>query len=338
MRTGKEILHAVWRNLYWYWTLRPKKRTAYLMVMPTHENIGDAAIAVAMKRMLSRCGYSRLVEITARQYWEEQGCIRRAMPKNATLFLEGGGSIGDVYQSTDANRRAVLTDFPSHRIVIFPQTIFYQDKSAMEASIPFYNRANLVVAARETTSQDIMQSLYPNATVILVPDIVLSMVNPCTQKARSGITVCFRKDQECALPESERLSLLEALRTQGYSVRFTDMLHSQPILPPEREKVMQDKMEEFAVSRLVITDRLHAMIFCAITATPCITFGNNHHKVQGVYQWIRHLPYIRFACTAEEALALIPQLSIPENPYTPLEDAFLPLIQEITQKGDAKNG
>ena len=44
----------------------------------------------------------------------------------------------------------------------------------------------------------------------------------------------------------------------------------------------------------MITDRLHGMVFAAITSTPCIALSNYNQKVKGTYEWIKHLPYIRF--------------------------------------------
>ena len=59
-------------------------------------------------------------------------------------------------------------------------------------------------------------------------------------------------------------------------------------------ELVRAKMCQFAEAELVITDRLHGMIFSAITETPCIVLGNHNHKIEGSYQWIKHLPYIRF--------------------------------------------
>ena len=42
----------------------------------------------------------------------------------------------------------------------------------------------------------------------------------------------------------------------------------------------------------MVTDTLHCMVSAAITGTPCIAFDNLSGKVQGVYQWIKNLPYI----------------------------------------------
>ena len=65
---------------------------------------------------------------------------------------------------------------------------------------------------------------------------------------------------------------------------------------------------EFASAELVVTDRLHGMIFATITGTPCLVFSNNNHKVSESYKWIHSLPYIKFIKTAEEAISFIPEL------------------------------
>ena len=43
---------------------------------------------------------------------------------------------------------------------------------------------------------------------------------------------------------------------------------------------------------MVITDRLHCMIFSAITSTPCIVIDNYTNKISGVYKWISNYNYL----------------------------------------------
>ena len=44
----------------------------------------------------------------------------------------------------------------------------------------------------------------------------------------------------------------------------------------------------------MITDRLHGMIFAAITGTPCVVLQNNNHKIKATYEsWLRPLKHIR---------------------------------------------
>ena len=50
---------------------------------------------------------------------------------------------------------------------------------------------------------------------------------------------------------------------------------------------------DFKKAELVITDRLHGMIFCYITGTPALVFLNNNHKVKSSYFWINNAPHIK---------------------------------------------
>src|SRR5699024_1734022 len=65
-----------------------------------------------------------------------------------------------------------------------------------------------------------------------------------------------------------------------------------------RKKYLERKFKEFSTSKLVVTDRLHGMIFSLITGTPCIAFDNISKKVSGVYEWFKDTGYI--ICITEE--------------------------------------
>ena len=91
-------------------------------------------------------------------------------------------------------------------------------------------------------------------------------------------------------------------------------------------------MQEFADSELVITDRLHGMVFAALTGTPCIVFSNYNHKVKGTYDWISYLPYIKYVESLEEAKKCIPELIAMENTCydsKPLQSYYNKLIEVI---------
>ena len=66
------------------------------------------------------------------------------------------------------------------------------------------------------------------------------------------------------------------------------------------ELYVYNKLTEFASASLVITDRLHGLIFSAITNTPCIAFDNLSGKVHGIYHWIEDIPTIRLINTFKE--------------------------------------
>lgn len=63
----------------------------------------------------------------------------------------------------------------------------------------------------------------------------------------------------------------------------------------KRDYEVELQFDRFRKSEIVFTDRLHGMIFSAITGTPCIAFPNVSHKVKGVYDWVlKDCPYILF--------------------------------------------
>ena len=53
-------------------------------------------------------------------------------------------------------------------------------------------------------------------------------------------------------------------------------------------------LNKYRKSQLVITDRLHGMIFAAITSTPCIALGNYNHKIKACSKTLEHLGYIQY--------------------------------------------
>ena len=67
-------------------------------------------------------------------------------------------------------------------------------------------------------------------------------------------------------------------------------------LPVEdRQGQLQELLDAFRKAEIVVTDRLHGMIFSAITGTPCVAFRNRNHKIKSTYDsWLRANEYIRF--------------------------------------------
>lgn len=321
--------HNLTQYLHWYKRLHPGKKTAYLVASPTHENTGDAAIVLGVHSFLREHGYSYVVEITTEEYWNYRRCIGRVMPRDALICLNGGGNMGDVYQLEETNRRTILGDFPNHRVVIFPQTIYYTDEQAQQDSVPYYNRENITITAREKTSYEMMKALYPRANVILAPDIVLSMNDHRHPHPRKGIVICFREDREQLMTNEARDTLVKKLQQSGYNVTNTDMMYGASIPREKREQVVEDKKNIFARAELVITDRLHAMILCVISGTPCLVFGNNHHKIRGVYEWIKYLDYISFVQSTEEVLEKLEAFISRES------RRYIPRMEDFKQLADA---
>lgn len=331
-RSKKDLLYPIRRIHGWlyeyksdkkrfqairHWLNRPSGKKAYILGTPSHDNVGDSAIVAAEIAFLRQCGFSadRIIEIPVERFKNDQKQICRVLAsKRDLLFWHGGGNMGDQWYEEELFRREIFKALPHNRILMFPQTLYYltneQSRVHEELSVEVYDgREGLTLIAREQPSYERMKTLYPHTEILLTPDIVLSTTAATYGVAaceRRGVLLCLRGDLERAIDAEETARLHAYLK--GYACRETDMYAGITVTPENRLECIRKKMEEFASSELVITDRLHGMVFAAITGTPCVVFSNNNHKVHGTYSWICHLPYIRYVDTAQQAENVIPEL------------------------------
>lgn len=324
--------------------LLPLGRKYYVLGTPTHTNIGDSAIVLAERAFLERyaCSADRIKELTVGEVKERTEaiiwCLKKA--KRSTICWHGGGNMGDQWFQEEAFRRKLIAELPDRNTVVFPQTIFYTDtergKREEAASIPVYNgRSSMTLVAREQTSYQKMKEIYPDTKILLTPDIVLS----CTMKdfgvspeERKGALLCARSDAEKSIQDNVWEELIKELESAGEAVRRTDMYSAESVTKENRAERVREKMQEFCSAKLVITDRLHGMVFAAITGTPCIVFSNYNHKVKGTFDWISYLPYIRYVETEDEAKQVIPELLKMKNcrfDNSPLKPYFDQLAEVV---------
>ncbi len=358
-KMGCDVLYPVRRfhGVFYEWNIKqkkknslqeylqtPKENKAIILGTPEHRNLGDSAIVLAEMSFLAKAGlvHERIKEITVAEYNCYEDKIEPIIKNQRCVFWHGGGNMGDVWPAEEQFRQMVLKRIPHLPVVIFPQTIDYRDKSEGNAlrteSFRVYNsHKNLTLIAREKQSFDIIQQMYPNAKIMLTPDIVLSATAAdfgVENQQRQGILLCMRSDIERSMTDEMRHEVERLAKQCEVSVKYTDMYADGAVTKKNRLQCVQAKMQEFAKSELVITDRLHGMVFAAITGTPCIAFSNNNHKVRGTYEWIKYLPYIRYAESAEDVERFLPELLAMENckydntPLMPYFDQIAEVVKE----------
>ena len=272
------------------------KVQAILLNTPLHGNIGDHAIAVAEKEILSSLGISVLDFPWVKKRFN---ILAKLTPKDKVILVHGGGYIGDLWIKEEEKLEIILQAFKNHKIIIMPQTVRFDLETAegrefFERAIRVFSaRPSLTVFLREKISYEFMRKNMPQVYVELVPDVVM-MLQPDVTVPRSGVLVCLRNDKEKTMTEENRSVLLTLLNKHYDRITYSDMIENRNIGPEERHRMVKHKLREFAVSELVITDRLHGMIFAAVTETPCIVLNSRSHKIRGCYEWLKELGYIRF--------------------------------------------
>lgn len=295
------------------WKLDKKVRFSILMNIikhkviivgtPEHGNLGDNAIVLAMYSFLDFAGIPshKIYEITYSEYELIQDDLKKIIKRKKLVIGIGGGNFGDLWFNEQELRESFVLHFKHCPIIIFPQTVYYSDYSNANSAIELFKETKrITLCAREEESYKIMNRLFGEycRNIIAVPDIVLFMdkmyFHIDMEYQREGIMFCMRKDKEKAVEDSFITDLERTLEGMGLTYRHSDTVIVNRTNRDNRMAYVREKLKEFMSSELVITDRLHGMVFAAITGTPCLVFGNNHHKVSGTYTWISHLPYIKF--------------------------------------------
>ena len=164
----------------------------------------------------------------------------------------------------------------------------------------------LILMAREETSYGIMKREFASNQVFLVPDIVLYLDKSSPKTNRQGILLCLRTDKESVLSEKQKRGILRRLHNYRRDITMKDTVVPYQVYAAGREKELNRIWDQFRSAELVITDRLHGMIFAVITGTPCIVLNNYNHKVKSEYEFVKHLGYIWFAKKADDIFTLLP--------------------------------
>ena len=282
------------------------EKKIFYMLLPEHGNLGDQAIVYATLKFLEdKYPEHRIIKFNFLETVEGVDVIKKTFNIGDFIVLHGGGNMGNLYVHEEKARRYVIASLIKYPIVSFPQTIYFSDdckgNEEFELSKRYYSyNKNLVLLARENRSYNIMNKNFINNNIYFCPDIVFYLNNKVkfNPKHRKQIMTCFRKDKETYYNLNSKTELIDYLG-KIYSVFENDTIVNYMVGHLDREKELQNLWNEYSKSKVVITDRLHGMIFAVITKTPCIVLRSLDYKVLETYELIKDLNYIRLVDTLD---------------------------------------
>lgn len=278
---------------------KDKKKIIYTLV-PTHGNMGDQAIAYAtLKYLEEQFSEYEIIQVNREDTYKYCMALKKVVNKDDIIFLHGGGNMGNLYPIEEQDRRAIIHMFDDNKIISMTQTISFTDdengkKEFIKTKRIYENHKDLTLIAREQKSFNIMKKNLNVKNIVINPDIVLYLNEMDLNKvnSRTKIMTCLRDDKESILGNAKD-NFINELNKSYINVFNYDTVIDKRITKEIRKIELEDIFNKFRESKLVITDRLHGMVFAAITKTPCIVTKSLDHKVTGTYEWIRDLNYIR---------------------------------------------
>lgn len=277
---------------------RSDKPAIILFNSPDYKNLGDHAIAVAERQFFVKNfeDYD-FIEVSCEEYIKENQQIKSVVRDDDIIAITGGGNFGTMWLWIYDLILNIINVFKDNKIIILPQSLCFEENEfsrieSMRAKQILEKHGQVTLCLRDKKSFENANLLFDERVKkLLVPDMALDLVFENSYD-RDGIGICLRNDKEKSAINDE--DIIKAANAMGLEVNTISTIFKENVFLDNREKEVNNLLNIIANNKLVITDRLHGMIFCAITNTPCIVFDNSYGKISGVYEWIKELPHIEF--------------------------------------------
>lgn len=285
--------------------IKPKSvgNRIWFLDAPEYGNLGDQAIAYAILRFCEDNLIDReLIEFQENTVLQYLGWLKKNIDTSDVIILQGGGNLGNIYPRYEFIRRIIIKSFPNNKIIIFPQSVsFSEDSKGLHErrifSEVYGKHKKLILFARDSHSFKLIRKYIPDTDVRLCPDIVFYLTGEIEGQKRNGVGVCLRQDSEKSISNEDAESIIADIKRKYCSCRQITTLceETMPIVGDLRKRLVREKLNEFASQELVLTDRLHGMIFSYITSTPCIALDNATGKSLFAYNdWLRNSKNVIF--------------------------------------------
>ncbi|MBD5547214.1 MAG: hypothetical protein HDQ97_07435 [Lachnospiraceae bacterium] len=275
--------------------LKSEDKRAVLIGTPVHSNLGDHLIAKECMIFLKK-KYNFVIEVPEFVY--ELFPNKIVTNKDDDIFIVGGGWMGDLYED-ECVVEDIIERFPNNSITILPQTVYFDkgNYSSVKQLRKVLKRAkNITFCLREEQSYNfcIANFSMPNIKILLKPDMALLALNNIVKKNNRSnvIYLSLRNDAEKSIniDDIDRIRRLPQFLDYSF-IETSTVIKKKIVSINKRDKEIKSMINQFSNGKLVITDRLHTMVFALLAGTPCIIYDNLTHKVGGIYKtWLKDMP------------------------------------------------
>lgn len=278
--------------------------------LPYYSNIGDTLIWKGTETFLSKWSYKCILRASFQTFSFPK------LSKDIVIIMMGGGNWGDLYAPHNQLRRDVVKRYPDNKIVILPQTVYYEGaRNAYADAIVFRKHPKLTICARDRYSYRFLKLFGFSRDVLLVPDMAFCIeADELKQIAKPLINkdLIFKRIDK----EKADLSAVEKyLERREYDVSdwplyegkdpLVDKLYSL-ISKGEMTKADQFALEIYMPTRVkvgtehiskydrVFSNRLHGSILAILLEKSVYILDNSYGKNSQYYNtWLRDTEGIR---------------------------------------------
>ena len=276
-----------------------KKRKIFLLGTPSHNNIGDHAIALGTRKyILDNFASFDFIEYDRVNDFFTQKLnlleIKAGIKKKDIILFHGGGNLGNIYMIEENYRREIIKTFKNNKIIVLSSSMFFTDDfdghSQLKRTKTIYNKhKDLTLFLRDNDSFQKAKEYFKNCKLFLMPDMALylnQILDYTNMRRHDSIYLCLRNDCE-KLYEAKDLDGIISSCKNTANTEVGDNAFSVNVTSINREEKVIDYLKYFSSHKLIVTDRFHGVIFSFITNTPCIALDNNNGKIKNSIFWFK---------------------------------------------------
>ncbi|MBK5940357.1 polysaccharide pyruvyl transferase family protein [Halochromatium roseum] len=272
-----------------------------ILGFPDIRNCGDSAIWLGEIAYLRKYFSGKTPDYVSRRKDFSAAELRRRVPVGP-VFIQGGGTFGDIWPGHQGFRESLLTELTDRRIIQFPQSIHFNDAKRIDASARAIDRhGDFVLLVRDEQSLEFAEKHF-NCAAHLCPDMAFA-IGPLSRPETSiPVLAMLRDDRESArktcessawawpdIPQEDwitenrrsvdrvkRWGWLSALAGGKPAERRFRMLNAAA-----NQRLMKRGIPQISRARAIVTDRLHVHICSLLLGRPHAVLDNNYGKVRG---------------------------------------------------------
>lgn len=275
--------------------------------IPFYQNIGDLLIWEGTEYLLAQVGHKCLYKASVSVF------DKAKVPDGAIIVMQGGGNFGDIWMEHQQFRLSVIRNFPGHKIIILPQTVYYGNEEVLEQEAAIMRaHSRLTVCARDEASFALLKEKNMAPDVLLLPDMAFCIPEHSLVEFRNR-----KKSVKCLLLKRGDKEL-----AAGYDYHLEDFKHFSVHDWPSYEHLDDPVLQEFwrlkdagdnvawaryaekvfkpywikeacsfvSAHSKVYSSRLHVAILCILLHKPVLMLDNSYGKNSRFYDtWLSDL-------------------------------------------------
>ena len=285
------------------------KNDVIFVDFPLHHNIGDLLI------LSGTINFFKNNSINVKLHQSTYNLnIESSVTKNTTIVCHGGGNFGDIYNMHQKLRESIVQSFPDNKIIILPQTAFFnkvENKKASEKIFRCHN--NVVMFARDEETYSIFKE-FSNHTY-LMPDMAHELYDTLPKVAKNKSIMYFlRNDIEknpIQLQIQKEIQCIDSFDWDDFltkkDYKIIRRIHKLMKINRKLKSNSLDKVIfkvwyshiEILVSKMsklfssyekIATSRLHGHILSCLVDVPSTIIDNSYGKNTAYYRlWTKDL-------------------------------------------------